>query len=97
MGILLKPIITEKMTKNGESYNRYGFLVDTSSNKIEIKKEVERIYGVSVTAVRTMIYRPDRKVKYTKSGVQYGKTNKLKKAIVQLVDGDTIDIYGNIG
>ena len=66
------------------------------ANKIEIKKAVEAAYGVSVEKVRTMNVRPDRKSRYTKSGVLSGKTNAIKKAIVQLAEGDTIDFYNNI-
>ena len=50
MGILIKPIVTEKMTVQGDKLNRYGFIVDKDANKIEIKKAVEQMYGVSVKA-----------------------------------------------
>jgi large subunit ribosomal protein L23 len=96
MSILIKPIITEKATTDAELHNRYGFVVDSRANKVEIKKEVEATYGVSVTGVRTMNVRPDRRVRYTKTGVQTGKTNAFKKAIVQVAEGDTIDFYSNI-
>jgi large subunit ribosomal protein L23 len=96
MNILIKPIITEKATADAEVNNRYGFVVNTKANKIEIKKAVEAAYGVSVTAVRTMNVRPDRKTRHTKSGIQTGKTNAYKKAIVQVAEGDTIDFYANI-
>lgn len=96
MSILIKPIITEKATTDAELHNRYGFIVDPRANKVEIKKAVESTYGVSVTGVRTMNVRPDRRVRYTKTGIQTGKTNALKKAIVQVAEGDTIDFYSNI-
>jgi len=96
MSIIIKPIITEKATSDSELNNRYTFLVDTKANKIEIKKAVENSYGVNVNKVRTMNYGPDRKTKHTKTGVQHGKTNALKKAIVQIVDGDVIDFYSNL-
>ena len=96
MNILIKPIITEKATADAEIKNRYGFVVDPKANKVEIKKAVEAAYGVSVTKVRTMNVRPDRRVRYTKSGIQTGKTNAYKKAIVQVAEGDTIDFYNNI-
>ena len=76
--------------------NRYTFEVSMRTNKVEIKKAVEAAYGVSVEKVRTMNVRPDRKSRYTKSGVLTGKTNAIKKAIVQLAEGDTIDFYNNI-
>ncbi len=96
MSILIKPVITEKATMDSEVNNRYTFEVSMRTNKVEIKKAVEAAYGVSVEKVRTMNVRPDRKSRYTKSGVITGKTNAIKKAIVQLAEGDTIDFYNNI-
>lgn len=93
MSILIKPIITEKATIFAEDKNVFTFEVDSRANKIEIKKAVEAAYGVSVEKVRTINVRPDRKVRYTKTGVQTGKTNAYKKAIVQVSEGDTIDFY----
>ena len=96
MSILIKPIITEKATLASESKNCYSFQVNTKSNKVEIKKAVEAAYEVSVTKVRTINVRPDRKTRNTKTGIQIGKTNAVKKAIVQLAEGDAIDFYSNI-
>jgi large subunit ribosomal protein L23 len=96
MSILIKPIITEKMTEQAERFNRYGFIVDRETNKIEIKKEVEKIYNVSVNSVKTMVCIGKKRVRGTKSGQIIGKTKTFKKAIVQLTDGDTIDFYSNI-
>ena len=96
MSILIKPIITEKATLDSELRNCFSFLVNTKANKVEIKKAVETAYGVSVDKVRTIIVRPDRKTKYTITGLQHGKTNATKKAIVQLAEGETIDLYANI-
>ena len=96
MSILIKPVITEKATKDSEEMNRYTFEVSMRTNKVEIKKAVEAAYGVSVEKVRTINVRPNRKSRYTKSGVITGKTNAVKKAIVQVAEGDTIDFYNNI-
>lgn len=96
MSIILKPIITEKATSDSELNNRYSFVVDRKSNKIEIKKAVESYYQVNVIKVRTMNYGPLRKTKYTKTGVQNGKSNLVKKAIVQIGEGDQIDFYNNM-
>ena len=96
MSILIKPIITEKATTNSELNNCFSFQVNTKANKVEIKKAVEAAYGVSVEKVRTINVRPDRKTKFTKTGIQHGKTNAVKKAIVQLADGETIDLYANM-
>jgi large subunit ribosomal protein L23 len=96
MSILIKPIITEKMTNDSELFNRYGFVVNKKANKVEIKNAVEKTYGVSVEGVRTMNYPVKRTTKFTKSGVVSGMKGAYKKAIVQLADGDNIDFYNNI-
>ncbi len=96
MSVLIKPIITEKMTADSELHNRYGFVVDPKANKIQIKEAVEAAYGVSVKKVRTMNYGPTRKSRYTKTGIQHGKTNAIKKAIVDVAEGDIIDFYSNL-
>ncbi len=96
MSIIIKPIITEKITKDGEIFNRFGFVVAKTANKIQIKNAVEAAYGVSVVSVNTMNYRADRSVKYTKSGLISGKTNAYKKAVVEVKEGETIEFYNNI-
>jgi large subunit ribosomal protein L23 len=96
MRVLIKPIITEKMTADSELYNRYGFIVNPKANKLQIKEAVEAAYGVSVDKVRTMNYGPSRKTRYTRTGVQHGKTNAFKKAIVDVAEGDIIDFYSNL-
>ena len=78
---------------NSELNNCFTFQVNTKANKVEIKKAVEAAYGVSVEKVRTMNVRPNRSTRFTKTGIQHGKTNAVKKAIVQLAEGDTIDLY----
>ena len=87
MSILIKPIITEKATLASELRNCFSFQVNTKANKVEIKKAVEAAYGVSVEKVRTINVRPDRKTKFTRTGIQHGKTNAVKKALVQLAEG----------
>ena len=96
MSILIKPIITEKATLGSERFNTYTFLVDPKANKVEIKKAVEAAYGVTVDNVRTQNYGPERKMRFTKTGVQKGKTNATKKAIVKVAEGDAIDFYSNL-
>ncbi len=96
MSILLKPVITEKATSESELRNRYTFLVNTKANKVEIKKAVEATYGVSVEKVRTLNYGPERRVRYTKTGLQRSKTNATKRAIVQIAEGESIDLYSNL-
>ena len=96
MSILIKPIITEKATTMSELRNCYSFEVDPKANKIEIKNAVEAAYGVSVEKVRTVNVRPDRRTRYTKTGIQHGKINATKKAMVQLAEGEVIDLYANM-
>ena len=95
MAILKKPLVTEKVSALNES-GKYGFIVDKEANKVQIKKEVERIYGVNVENVRTMVYSGKRKSRYTKSRVITGKTSSFKKAIVTLAEGEIIDFYSGI-
>jgi len=96
MNILIRPIVTEKMTKQGETLNRYGFIVDKRAEKLQIKKAVEQMYDVKVEAVNTMRYAGKLKVRYNKRGIQRGKTNAFKKAIITLAQGEVIDFYSNI-
>jgi len=96
MNILLKPIVTEKMTSQGDKFNRYGFLVAKNANKLQIKKAVEELYGVTVDSVNTMLYGGKIKSRNTKSGLLIGRTNATKKAVVTLAEGNKIDFYSNI-
>ena len=93
MSVIIKPVISEKANYLTDLRGTYSFLVDTKANKIQIKKAVEDAYGVKVAEVNTMIYAPKVSSKYTKKGLQVGKTNKLKKAVVSLVEGEVIDIF----
>jgi large subunit ribosomal protein L23 len=96
MDILLKPIVTEKMTHQGDKFNRYGFLVARNANKLQIKKAIEELYTVTVASVNTMRYGGKIKSRNTKSGLLTGKTSATKKAIVTLAEGNKIDFYSNI-
>ena len=96
MGILIKPIVTAKLTDQGEKLNRYGFVVDRKANKLQIKDAVEKAYGVSVVDVNTVNYHGKRKQRYTKAGLLRGRMNHFKKAYVTLAGDDKIDFYANI-
>ena len=96
MSILIKPIITEKATAQSEDLNVYAFEVARSANKVEIKKAVEEFYGVNVETVRTAIVPAKFQTKYTKAGLVRGRKPAYKKALVKVVIGETIDLYGNI-
>lgn len=117
MAFIIKPLVTEKMTKITEKSSvdrtyrvkakkgeertkvatpKYGFIVKPEANKIEIKKEIEGLYNVTVIDVNTLRYAGKRSTRYTKAGLVRGKKNAFKKAIVTLKEGDTIDFYSNI-
>ncbi|MDR3252329.1 MAG: 50S ribosomal protein L23 [Tannerella sp.] len=97
MGIIIKPIVTEKMTAVTEKTpNRFGFRVQPDANKLEIRSAVEALYNVVVEDVNTMNYSGKKKSRYTKSGVVNGRQDSFKKAIVTLKEGDTIDFFSNI-
>ena len=96
MGIIIKPIVTEKLTDQGEKLNRYGCMVDRKANKIQIKAAVEQMYSVSVADVNTVNYHGKKKSRYTKAGMLRGRMNHFKKAYVTLAGDDKIDFYSNI-
>ena len=97
MAFIIKPLVTEKMTKiTDKRPNRYGFVVRPDANKLQIKEEVERLYNVTVVDVNTLLYSGKRSQRYTKAGLIRGKKSAFKKAIVTLKEGDTIDFYSNI-
>ena len=95
MSVIIKPIITEKMSILEEKLGRYGFIVENSANKVQIKKDVEATYGVTVESVNTMRYAGKAK-RNRKTWAMDGRTSSFKKAIVTLKEGEVIDIYGNI-
>ena len=96
MNILIRPIVTEKMERLSEKLNQYGFVVEKSANKLQIKKAIEELYGVTVDSINTVRYGGKLKTRYTKSGYLVGRTNSYKKAIVTLKEGEKIDFYSNI-
>ncbi|MCK5707214.1 MAG: 50S ribosomal protein L23 [Candidatus Aureabacteria bacterium] len=85
--IVISPVISEKSTALSEKQNKYVFKVDKKANKIEIRKAIEEIFKVSVTAVNTMNYMGKKK-RVRKSE---GKTASWKKAVVTLKEGQKID------
>ena len=97
MGIIIKPVVTEKQTAMTEKMpNRVGFRVSPDANKLEIKAAIEEMYDVKVVKVNTMNYDGKRKSRYTKSGTVTGKESAFKKAIVTLQEDDVIDFFKNI-
>lgn len=96
MEILIKPIITEKMTAQADKFNRYAFVVDKRANKVQIRSAVEKMYGVSVKQVNTQQYVGKVKTRNTTRGLAIGRVNRNKKAIITLKSGEVIDFYSNI-
>lgn len=96
MSILKRPVVSEKATRQGEKLRQYGFIVDRNANKIQIKKAVEQMYGVTVESVNTMVMRGKTVMRGTKSGVTKGIKGRNKKAVVTVKEGDVIDFYSSI-
>ena len=96
MAFIIKPLVTEKMTAITEKQNKFGFIVRPEADKLQIKKEVESLYNVTVVDVNTARYAGKRLSRYTKAGLIKGQKNAFKKAIVTLKEGETIDFYSNI-
>lgn len=95
MDILKKPLVTEKMSAMNEK-GRYGFFVDPKANKVEIRKAVEALYGVTVESVNTMRYAGKKIRRHTKRGLVNGQQAHYKKAVVTLKEGDVIDFYSDV-
>lgn len=96
MAFIIKPLVTEKMSTIMDKQNKYGFIVRPDANKLQIKAEIEALYGVNVVAVNTAKYAGKNKSRYTKAGLLKGRTNAFKKAVVTIKEGETIDFYSNI-
>jgi large subunit ribosomal protein L23 len=95
MSTLKHPIVTEKATGLQEK-GRYTFAVERTANKVQIKKEIESLYGVTVTDINTMRTIGKIKSRFTKGGAVSGRRAHGKKAVVTLKEGDVIDFYGNL-
>lgn len=95
MSVLKKPLVTEKVSSLNEK-GKYGFIVEATANKVEIRKAVEKQYGVNVEKVNTMNVMGKLKTRYTKAGVLSGRKPSYKKAIVTLAEGEVIDFYSNV-
>jgi large subunit ribosomal protein L23 len=94
--VLIKPVLSEKVNRLSEKFNRYTFIVNRKANKLEIKKAVEDFYGVSVEEVNTLNMPSKVKQRNTKAGLLVGRKPAKKKAIVTVDEGDSIDLYGNV-
>ena len=90
--VLIKPLITEKISKASEDHNKYGFIVALKANKNQIKVAVESFYDVKVLAVTTAVV-PGKTKRTAKS---QKKMTAHKKAIVSLASGQKIEFFKGI-
>lgn len=95
MGILHRPIVTEKMTALGEK-RQYAFEVEPDANKTEIARAVEKKFNVTVTSVRTITQKGKTKTQMTRKGRFTGRTSHWKKAVVTLKEGEKIEFFQNV-
>ena len=86
--IIKAPVITEKAARLAQDYNQYVFKVDSRANKIEIKQAIEKLFNVKVEAIRTLNVKPKKR----RVGRYTGLTNRTKKAIVTLAEGQQIEL-----
>jgi len=94
--ILIRPLITEKMSDLTTDQGKYGFIVNPKANKIDIAKAIESKFNVHVLDVRTINHSGKTKTQFRKSGRFTGKTSGFKKAIVTLREGETIDLFEEV-
>ncbi len=90
--IIRCPLVTEKSTQANEETNKVTFVVRRDANKIEIKRAVEEVFGVSVLGVRTLNNRGKKK----RVGAREGRKPDWKKAVVSLREGDRIDLFEGV-
>lgn len=86
--IIKAPVVTEKAATLGQDLNQYAFFVDPKANKTEIKEAIEKIFKVKVMTIKTINVHPKTK----RVGRYSGLTNRKKKAIVTLAEGQTIEL-----
>jgi len=94
--ILIRPLVTEKMSAITDKQGKYGFIVNRDANKIEIKQAAQKSKGVTVFEVNTIKGDGKRKFRYTAKGIIEGRSQSFKKAIIKLQAGETIDFYANV-
>ena len=87
--IVLRPLMTEKTTRQKEMFNQFSFEVNPRANRIEIRRAIEKIFNVRVADVRTIQVKGKRKQR----GKIIGKRKDWKKAIVTLKPGERIDFF----
>ena len=90
--ILIKPLLSEKVSKMTDSWNYYSFVVNRKANKNQIKEAVEKFFDVKVKKVNTCIMHG----KYKRVGKHLAKVSNFKKAFVQVADGQKIEFFKNV-
>lgn len=90
--VIIRPVVTERSTVMADENDAFTFIVAEDANKIEIKRAIEQLFDVRVSSVNTMRYRG----KWRRVGQNTGKRPSFKKAIVKLVEGESIDVYEGI-
>ena len=97
MSVLVRPLVTEKLTKLQETRNQYTFEVDVTATKNQIRDAVKTMYpDITVGAVNTIRTSSKPKGRFTKGGYISGQTKIRKKAIVTLKEGQSIDFFSEI-
>lgn len=94
--VILRPVVTEKTSRQGEAENVYSFIVAEDANKIEIARAVRTLWDVTVLDVRTMRYAGKTRRSHMgrmNRGSNAGRTPSFKKAVVKLAEGDSIELY----
>lgn len=89
--IVIKPVITEKSLRLANTNNTYTFVVQTTSNKDQIKESVEKLFSVNVVSIRTVTNQKEK----SRTGKKRMSviTGKTKKAFITLKEGQTIDLF----
>ena len=88
--IIIEPVVSEKSYDMIEHRNTYTFIVDPRSNKTEVKQAIQAIFDVDVVKVNTQ----NRKGKTKRTGYTLGKRKDIKRALVTLAEGQSIDLFG---
>jgi len=91
--ILIKPVITEKLTLLQEQKNQYAFEVDIRASKVDIKNAIQKKFNVKIDSIRTVQVKGKKKSQFTKRGKYEGYRPTLKRAIVTLSKDSKIDLF----
>lgn len=90
--IIVKPLLTEKSAVTTEKENRYAFVVNSKSNKFQIRSAVEKLFNVKVINVKTSVTAGKTK----KFGATTKKLSSVKKAYVKIAEGQKIEFFQGV-